>query len=228
MRRLRLTGLLVLALAPLLPAQQQPGTPDGPAFRASTELLTIDAVVTDADGKPVTNLTRDDFEVTVAGKHQTLDQAVYIRTQEQPQALAAARAAAGSSGPGGQTRPPARIEGLGGARGDRHVARSSRAHDRHCRGRSGSLVPRARSTCATPFTSYIDTQIEPGDLVAIIRTAGGVGALQQFTTDKRLLHLAADRLQWDFRSRQGLGDVSAYTAENTGARDVEGTVERAP
>ena len=40
---------------------------------------------------------------------------------------------------------------------------------------------------------YIDTQIEPGDLVAIIRTAGGIGALQQFTTDKRLLHMAADR-----------------------------------
>ena len=54
---------------------------------------------------------------------------------------------------------------------------------------------------------YIDTQIEPGDLVAIIRTAGGIGALQQFTTDKRLLHLAADRLQWDFRSRQGLGVI---------------------
>jgi VWFA-related protein len=47
---------------------------------------------------------------------------------------------------------------------------------------------------------YIDTQIEPGDLVAIIRTGGGVGALQQFTTDRRLLHLAADRLLWSLRS----------------------------
>ena len=58
---------------------------------------------------------------------------------------------------------------------------------------------------------YIDTQIEPGDLVAIIRTAGGIGALQQFTTDKRLLHMAADRLVWDFRSRSGVG---AFVADN--------------
>ena len=91
--RLFLLGVLLMSTV-TLPAQHQIGTPDGPVFRASTDLVTIDAVVTDRDGKPVTNLTRDDFEVTVAGKHQTLEQAVYIRTQEQPQALAAVRAAA--------------------------------------------------------------------------------------------------------------------------------------
>ena len=82
------------------------GTPDGPVFRASTDLVTIDAVVMDRDGKPVTNLTREDFEVTVAGKHQTLEQAVYIRTQEQPQALAAVRAAAIPRGAGTCRRKP--------------------------------------------------------------------------------------------------------------------------
>ena len=90
---LSLLGVLLIWSVTLL-AQHQLGTPDGPVFRASTDLVTIDAVVMDRDGKPVTNLTREDFEVTVAGKHQTLEQAVYIRTQEQPQALAAVRAAA--------------------------------------------------------------------------------------------------------------------------------------
>jgi hypothetical protein len=46
----------------------------------------------DRDGKPVTNLTREDFDVTVAGKHQTLEQAVYNPHAGQPQALAAVRA----------------------------------------------------------------------------------------------------------------------------------------
>ena len=45
------------------------------------------------------------------------------------------------------------------------------------------------------LTRYVDTKIAPGDLVAIIRTAGGVGTLQQFTTDRRLLHAAIDRVR---------------------------------
>ena len=78
-----------------------PASPDVPVFRTSTDLVTVDAVVTDSDGKRVTDLTREDFEVTVAGKRQTLDQALYVRTQDQPRLLAAARAAAGQSVPAG-------------------------------------------------------------------------------------------------------------------------------
>jgi len=40
---------------------------------------------------------------------------------------------------------------------------------------------------------FIDKQLQPNDLVAIIRTGGDIGALQQFTTDKRLL-IVEDRL----------------------------------
>jgi hypothetical protein len=73
---------------------------------------------------------------------------------------------------------------------------------------------------------YIDTQIEPGDLVAIIRTAGGIGALQQFTTDKRLLHMAADRLVWDFRSRSGIGGLPLPTTETCPPARVRATPTR--
>src|SRR4051794_13364761 len=100
--RLSLLGALVL-LPATLPAQHQIGAQDAPVFRASTNLVTIDAVVTDGDGKPVTNLTRDDFDVTIRGNHQRLKQAVYIRTQDQPRALAAAR---GSALPGGRAVIP--------------------------------------------------------------------------------------------------------------------------
>src|SRR5713226_9811644 len=36
--------------------------------------------------------------------------------------------------------------------------------------------------------TFVDEQMQPGDLVAIVRTAGGNGALQQFTTDKTVLY----------------------------------------
>jgi VWFA-related protein len=61
------------------------------------------------------------------------------------------------------------------------------------------------------LTRYVDTKIAPGDLVAIIRTAGGVGALQQFTTDPRLLHAAIDRVRYSLQSRKGVGAFDAVT-----------------
>jgi VWFA-related protein len=56
---------------------------------------------------------------------------------------------------------------------------------------------------------FIDEQVQPEDLVAIIRTAGDVGALQQFTSDKRRLYAAVDRLRWYWRSRVGLDAFSS-------------------
>jgi VWFA-related protein len=58
---------------------------------------------------------------------------------------------------------------------------------------------------------YVDSQIAPGDLVAIIRTSGGVGALQQFTTDKRLLHAAVDRVRYSLNSRSAVGAFAPVT-----------------
>jgi len=207
---MRLCLLGVLMSGVVLPAQHQLGTPDGPVFRASTDLITIDAVVMDRDGKPVTNLTREDFDVTVAGKHQTLEQAVYIRTQEQPQALAAVRAAAMPGNRNVAAEP--RSESVA----SRALRTTGTAPDKVARTIALVVDDLGLSFESTFYVrkaihKYIDTQIEPGDLVAIVRTAGGVGALQQFTTDKRVLHLAADRLRWDFRSRQGVGAFVAAT-----------------
>ena len=59
MRRVRpllIPGALVLSAVGL--AAQQPAPTERPVFRASTDLVTIDAVVTDGSGKPVTDLTR--------------------------------------------------------------------------------------------------------------------------------------------------------------------------
>ncbi len=46
---------------------------------------------------------------------------------------------------------------------------------------------------------YVDAHVQPGDLVAIIRTAGGAGTLQQFTTDRRLLKAAVEKVRWSAR-----------------------------
>src|SRR5207237_9877277 len=50
---------------------------------------------------------------------------------------------------------------------------------------------------------FID-QASPNDLIAIIRTGGDVGSLQQFTNDKRVLQSAWDHLRWNPCSRAGI------------------------
>src|SRR6185295_764329 len=47
------------------------------------------------------------------------------------------------------------------------------------------------------------------DLVAIIRTGGSVGALQQFTSDKRQLYAAIERVKWNPLGRADTGAFSA-------------------
>ena len=54
---------------------------------------------------------------------------------------------------------------------------------------------------------FVDEQMQEGDLVAIIRTGGGIGALQQFTTDKRQLYAAIDKVRWN---PTGTGQIGTF------------------
>ena len=52
------------------PAQQTPVDQPPVTFRVEVNYVEVDALVTDADGKPITNLTKDDFELFEDGKKQ--------------------------------------------------------------------------------------------------------------------------------------------------------------
>jgi VWFA-related protein len=87
---------------------------------------------------------------------------------------------------------------------------------------------------------FVDRQLQPGDLVAICRTGGGSGALQQFTVDKRVLLSVVDALRYNFNGRFGLSYFAPYISSptasnipgpNTGSRaadsfDVSYSAER--
>src|SRR5258706_234549 len=71
-------------------------------------------------------------------------------------------------------------------------------------GLSFDSIARLRST----LKKYVDTQMQPGDLVAVIRTGAGMGSLQQFTSDKRLLYAAIDQVKYNALGRVG---ASSFT-----------------
>ncbi|HVF23447.1 MAG TPA: VWA domain-containing protein, partial [Pyrinomonadaceae bacterium] len=60
-----------------------------------------------------------------------------------------------------------------------------------------------------------DEQLQPNDMVAIIRTAGGTGSLQTFTSNKQQLYTAVQKLKWVPRignSAQAFANIRQETA----------------
>ena len=67
-------------------------------------------------------------------------------------------------------------------------------------------------TVREALKKFVDEQMQPGDLVAIIRTRGGIGALQQFTADKRVLYAAIEKVRWYPMGRSGVEAVPRIEA----------------
>jgi VWFA-related protein len=53
--------------------------------------------------------------------------------------------------------------------------------------------------------------MRPGDLAAIVRSGAGLGALQDFTTDRHMLVAAIDQVRWSTNA-VGIGGASSYEA----------------
>jgi VWFA-related protein len=186
-----------------------------PTFRVGTRLATIDVVVVDGDGRHVTDLRAEEFEVTERGKRQTVRQVAYVPVIGPDGQVVPMAPVAGATAPDGPAAPararPLAAGGSGLASRDR-IGRVIAIVVDELGMSFRSLVDTRRG-----LTRYIEEGIAPGDLVAIIRTSGGVGTLQQFTTDKRLLQAAVDRIQYSLMSRPGVAAFSAATPDSSTA-----------
>jgi VWFA-related protein len=175
--------------------QQQEQTGEDDVVRITTNLVQVDAVVTDKSGKPVTDLQPEDVEILEDGRSQKITNFSFVSTtSETAQPTAAARPA---PGPGKLAPPPPPVR-LRPEEVRRTVALV--VDDLGLSFESTAYVRQA-------LKKFVDQQLQPGDLVAIIRTGGGIGALQQFTSDKRQLYAAIERVRWN---PQGRGGISAF------------------
>jgi VWFA-related protein len=211
----RLTWMVcvgVVAMTVVVPRAQVPDAPqpgpinpdDWPTFKAGTRLATIDAVVVDDQGRQVTDLKPSDFEIVERGATPKVHQALYVRVGVPDGAPAAPPPPADPATP-----PRARPLATGAIATTGRVSTSANPRVLAIVVDDLGLSFESTAYVRRMLTQYVETQVEPGDLVAIIRTAGGVGTLQQFTTDRRLLTAAIDRVRWSFQSRSG---VAAFTA----------------
>ncbi len=175
--------ILLLVAAAAVRAQE-------PVIRISVTLVQVDAVVIDGRGRPVTDLRAEDFELLQDGRPQKITSFSYVPV--------AAPAVAIQPKPAILDAPPGPPPVLRPEQVRRTIAIVI-----DDLGLSFESIGFARDA----LKKFINERVQPGDLVAIVRSGSGMGSLQGFTTDRRLLQSAVERVQWN---PMGRGEVSPF------------------
>jgi VWFA-related protein len=159
----------------------------------STTLIQIDVGVTDKNGKIVTDLKPDDFEIFENGKKQVITNFSFVTSVPKANAETPQKPAKNEVG---APILPVQIR-------PEQVRRTIAlvVDDLGLSYESSHSVQRA-------LKKFVDEQMQPNDLVAIMRTGSGMGALQQFTSDRNLLYAAIEKVRWNPIGRAG---ISAFT-----------------
>ena len=173
--------------------------------RISTQLVQIDAIVTDGKGGHVENLTEEDFELTIDGKPQPLS---YLKLIKLVEPAAEAAPARGTPTPTLAQMPTRRIE--------EEKVRRTIALVVDDLGLSFSSVHFTKEA----LRRFVDEQMQEGDLVGLIRTSGGFGIYQQFTSDKRILYAAIDKLRFALNGRKQIPFIISSGSSLMGRNDV--------
>lgn len=163
---------------------------DNDVVKISTNLIQIDVTVVDSNGRPITDLRQDEIEIFENGKKQDITNFSFIngQTRSQVTEISENKAEETIIGPPVQLRPE-------------QVRRTIALIVDDLRLSFESIYQVRRG-----LKNFVDQQMQPGDLVAIVRTGSGMGSLQQFTSDKRQLYAAIENLKW----RSVTGRTSAF------------------
>ena len=177
------------------PTPQAQQTDSDDVVRITANLVQVDAVVTDNKGRLVTDLRPEEIEIREDDRPQKITNFSFISVEP-----STAKPNVGKPASIDKDVPSVPTQTLRPEQVRRTIALV--VDDLGLSFESIGFVQKA-------LRKFVDQQMQPGDLVAIIRTSAGMGALQQFTSDKRLLYAAIERVRWNPRSR---GGVSAFAA----------------
>ncbi|MFZ1702128.1 MAG: VWA domain-containing protein [Pyrinomonadaceae bacterium] len=189
-----LLAIFVSALAVGLPAQSEPvprpsPTPDNDVVKISTNLIQLDVTVTDSKGKAIADLRPDEIEIYENGERQKITGLSFVSFGKTLIKRSAEKEEYGVPVPPVTVRPEQVRRTVALVVDDLTLSFESAYQTRRA------------------LKKFVDEQMEDGDLVAIIRTGAGIGALQQFTSDKRILYAAIEKVRWN---PLGNGGISAF------------------
>jgi VWFA-related protein len=151
--------------------------------RISVTLVQVDVAVTDKKGRPITDLKPEEVEIYEDGRRQQITNFSYVSSESAEKS----EPSPGAAKPNDKhpvPPPPAQL------RPDRVRRTIALVVD------DLTLTLESTPYVRQALKKFVDEQMQPGDLVAIIRTGAGMGALQMFTPDKRVLYTAIERVRW--------------------------------
>lgn len=182
-----LTFLLLMSIwaqAPVSSVKPPQTRNEDDVVRITANLVQVDVTVTDGDGRQVTHLKPEDFEIREEGRAQQITNFSYVEVSPERSVPLLSEKLPGGATPTAQPPSPSRL------RADQ-VRRTM-----------GILVDDAPmsfgsvSAVRDSLRKFVVEQTEPGDLIGIFRTKGGNRMLQQFTIDQNQLALTLRRLVW--------------------------------
>ncbi len=161
-----------------LSAQAAGGRPQAqpPTFRAQVNVVQVDAVVLDKQGNFVPDLRQEDFEVLEDGKPQRLASTLTVNV------------------------PVERVDAPLFAVGSRAIKPDVQSNARRFEGRVFIIVlddlhtaPNRSHIARRIAREFIEKNVAPNDISAVVPTSGNRNAAQEFTSDRRLLLQAVDQ-----------------------------------
>lgn len=185
MKGVRVVAVGALALQSIVAASQGGGSQPA-TFRASVETVVVDVVVTDREGRPVTGLTVDDFEIFENGRPQSitvftpvdvpLERSERIWPDAEPDVQT-------------NTKPPGRV---------------------YMFVLDGTVRPENALLARHWLRLFFDSYFGDNDLATIVVGRGLVTDGQDFTGNRRLLLAAVDKFSGEGADTRRLRDLQEW------------------
>ena len=209
---LRWIAFVWLALAAVSGGQEkrvQPANAGQDAvIRVGVKEVRLDAVAVDANGRQITDLTADDFEIFQDGQPQKIVSSIYIADRP---ALPENKAASPEGSRATQSTPaPAPLQPAVGRTivfliDDLSMSFQDLHFARMC------------------LQKFVQTQMQTGDRIAIVQTTKGNSGLQRFSSDKEELFARIADLGWSLNLHpEGASQFAALAYGLRALRDVAG------
>ena len=197
-----------------VPVREPKAVDEQDVVRITTNLVQIDAVVTDKHGKRIIDLKPEEVEISEDGQARPITNFSYINLNS---ASPVPTPGEQKVGPTAAPLVPRRLRP--------EQVRRTIALVVDDLGLSFESAFNVRQS----LKKFLNEQLQPDDLVAIIRTSGGIGALQSFTTDRRQLFAAVEKVKWNLIGRSEIAAnpfISTAGMMNTAEPGGHGTIAK--
>lgn len=180
MKNILLSGFIGLIIFSINSVAQTPTPPiiqaEEDVVKITSELVQLDVIVTNKEGKQITDLTEKDFEIRQDGKPQTITNLSYVGTALQDKDQSDKINTKPS--PDGRRKTVNRVV-------------TFIVDDGNCSATQFSMLDARKA-----IENFVSSEMMADDLVSIYQTRSGSSALQHYTSDKSQLLRIAGKIRW--------------------------------